>query len=626
MFVVKDISMMYLLQKCFAMLVHLPVVFCRPHSRSDIIAGEDFLALFMSASNEDDRTDLEVQASTMQYDVAALRPISRGSRSSRYEKEHSNDLDRGVKIEYLPLEAMFTTVKQKDDIDDGSEEDDIEMRKISDDIQQRLRRIYTQHQEINSKTSSEQTRVKDTRPAQVIAVSVSSSVGVSRVHKNPVTEKVVGRNKVSAADDAVVISKNKKSDFNIDEGEPTTKEKDYIQGESTNKHAVITAPGANEAYLEQQRTRHQRRQEPMHPYHQTIIFHNENKEGAQARSVSYSSVVQSFNPSGEWKGTDAKDMPVSKNITDFDEDIKKFTGKIFNEPAKNYGEPEKIYSEPAKIYSEPAKVYGQPEKIYSEPAKVYGEPAKIYSEPAKIYSEPAKIYSEPAKIYGEPAKVYSEPEKPYQEPSKFGAIVKPIVSVKFGTHISPDKEEFITHPVEAKTKTDKPTQVPPTIVDYSKKTYDELNAPREEVNFESKKIVDDGSYRPSEHEHVEQNWEEPEQDYRPVTPVPRGEQYESTPEQNYEVDEAVSVQTNGRAHGVQSPKKKDDENQKVGYVVEGRNFRKYRVEERTADGFIVGEYGVVSHDDGSLRGVRYTADGTTNPRLIYDALMKFLSL
>lgn len=100
------------------------------------------------------------------------------------------------------------------------------------------------------------------------------------------------------------------------------------------------------------------------------------------------------------------------------------------------------------------------------------------------------------------------------------------------------------------------------------------------------------------------------------------------PEQNYEVDEAVSVESNGRAHGVQPKQQKDatDDNQKVGYVVEGRNYRKYRVEERTSDGFIVGEYGVVSHNDGSLRGVRYTADGTISPRLIYDALMKFLSL
>lgn len=112
------------------------------------------------------------------------------------------------------------------------------------------------------------------------------------------------------------------------------------------------------------------------------------------------------------------------------------------------------------------------------------------------------------------------------------------------------------------------------------------------------------------------------------------------PEQNYEVDESVSIMTNGRTHGVQQDGKAappaltnqsvddsvDPNGQKVGYVVEGRNFRKYRVEERTSDGFIVGEYGVVSHNDGSLRGVRYTADSTINPRVIYDALMKFLSL
>ncbi|CAH1953742.1 unnamed protein product [Acanthoscelides obtectus] len=108
------------------------------------------------------------------------------------------------------------------------------------------------------------------------------------------------------------------------------------------------------------------------------------------------------------------------------------------------------------------------------------------------------------------------------------------------------------------------------------------------------------------------------------------------PEQNYEVEETISLVTNGRAHGVHQPTstpkeehynaKKLDDNQKVGYVVEGRNYKKYRVEERTSDGFIVGEYGVVSHNDGSLRGVRYTADGTINPKVISEALMKFLSL
>lgn len=135
----------------------------------------------------------------------------------------------------------------------------------------------------------------------------------------------------------------------------------------------------------------------------------------------------------------------------------------------------------------------------------------------------------------------------------------------------------------------------------------------------------------------ERNYEIPEQNHGSP------EKNYATPEKNYEVEEAVSVMTNGRAHGVQLPvvtapadstvrdfnvqhEQSQDPNSKFGYVVEGRNFRKYQVEERTPDGFIVGEYGVVSHDDGSLRGVRYTADGTINPRLIYDALVKFLSL
>lgn len=140
-------------------------------------------------------------------------------------------------------------------------------------------------------------------------------------------------------------------------------------------------------------------------------------------------------------------------------------------------------------------------------------------------------------------------------------------------------------------------------------------------------------YPKNDTESSEKNWEVDEKEEEKRGPLVYG-----APEQNYEVDESVSVMSNGRVHGVQpfhsgqtTPTievKKDatNDNQKVGYVVEGRNYRKYRVEERTSDGFIVGEYGVVSHNDGSLRGVRYTADGTINPRLIYDALMKFLSL
>lgn len=195
--------------------------------------------------------------------------------------------------------------------------------------------------------------------------------------------------------------------------------------------------------------------------------------------------------------------------------------------------------------------------------------------------------------------------------------------------------------------------------------YDDINKPSGSM-AESKDIYVTSKYNPSEYnesidkttgqwkqpeahqrkhvEPTERNWGIPERNYatqqKPYSPPSTLPLVYGQPEQNYEVDEAVSVMTNGRAHGVQPsqpgvlqqdnrnkpPNTKKDDNQKVGYVVEGRNYRKYRVEERTSDGFIVGEYGVVSHDDGSLRGVRYTADGTISPRLIYDALMKFLSL
>ncbi|XP_019891172.2 mucin-5AC [Musca domestica] len=71
----------------------------------------------------------------------------------------------------------------------------------------------------------------------------------------------------------------------------------------------------------------------------------------------------------------------------------------------------------------------------------------------------------------------------------------------------------------------------------------------------------------------------------------------------------------------------DGDDSKVAYVVEGRNYRKYRVETKTDDGYIVGEYGVVHHDDGNLRGVRYTADiNNTDRSLIQKALLTFLKL
>lgn len=254
---------------------------------------------------------------------------------------------------------------------------------------------------------------------------------------------------------------------------------------------------------------------------------------------------------------------------------RRYEASIYNHPAKMYPhQAPKAYEKSSRsygegtrnMYSQPEMNYGEPARVYSEPAKVYGEPAKVYSEPSKIYGEPAKVYGEPERVYGEPAKVYSEPSRVYSEPAK---------------------------------------------------VYSE---PAKIYSEPSKIYGSDG--RPIDHRIRHEG--EPE-------------------EENYEVDEAVSVGSNGNVHGPQivtesspittskpplssSTSQDSGDGHKVGYVVEDRNYRKYRVEERTPDGFIVGEYGVVSHDDGSLRGVRYTADGTIDPRLIYDALMKFLAL
>lgn len=210
----------------------------------------------------------------------------------------------------------------------------------------------------------------------------------------------------------------------------------------------------------------------------------------------------------------------------------------------------------------PSNYPAQQSKHNQDNSRPFSQPTKLYSEPSRVYSEPAKVYSEPARVYGEPEKVYSEPAKVYSEPAR----------------VYSEPSKFYSEPAR--------------------------------VYSEPARVYG--------------------MDGRPVKTSKDAEEPE---EENYEIDEAVSVGSNGNVHGPQavtessgSNAQESDDGHKVGYVVEGRNYRKYRVEERTPDGFIVGEYGVVSHDDGSLRGVRYTADGNINPRLIHDTLMKFLAL
>lgn len=159
-------------------------------------------------------------------------------------------------------------------------------------------------------------------------------------------------------------------------------------------------------------------------------------------------------------------------------------------------------------------------------------------------------------------------------------------------------------------------QKKPIFNDLLKVPYDILNAPISEptatepikntqiqINHQQK-INDTITNYHHFQQFVQKNSQQPR-----LSTSPSLEHYQSTPmpEQNYEVDETVSLMTNGRAHGIQSTTPKlppsptdiekkflpsihavDGQDAKFGVVFEGRDFRKYKVEEKTPDGFIVG--------------------------------------
>lgn len=324
---------------------------------------------------------------------------------------------------------------------------------------------------------------------------------------------------------------------------------------------------------------------------------------SSASLSSYQTVVYG-NIQQQASGAASARLPVPRSISSYPSREQKiapsgplYQARVYSEPAKVYSEPAKVYSEPAKVYSEPAKVYGQPEKVYSEPAKYYSEPAKIYSEPAKFYSEPAKVYSEPARNYGVP-------------PTPF--------------------------PTTTTTSTTTP-KVPSTtsrkiLFNLDKLPYDLLNAPNRNLDLQSNDQQETGQAKSVHMEELFYNSKPPQ------TGQVTNAEVDSLHEDQQSNDEVVEEQGDQveldeeqqgeekNGEGSVKSQTKNGDNNKTGYVVEGRTYRKYRVEEKTPDGFIVGEYGVVSHNDGNLRGVRYTADSNINPRLIYDALLKFLSL
>lgn len=68
-----------------------------------------------------------------------------------------------------------------------------------------------------------------------------------------------------------------------------------------------------------------------------------------------------------------------------------------------------------------------------------------------------------------------------------------------------------------------------------------------------------------------------------------------------------------------------DSGYKLGYTVSEGNLKKFRYEERTPEGAIVGEFGF-HKNDGVIRGVRYSAEPGVHPKVLYEALVKFFTL
>lgn len=415
---------------------------------------------------------------------------------------------------------------------------------ISDNSAQKLvDRIAEQSSEPSSKTDGDSD--------VVVAVRVSSSVGRPSVKRIPAKKTAPTKNEdgipsqnqntIASEETPSLVAEANKSEFSVDESEPITSisdmpSKDY--GQEYPADIRVLPSYSTPEYEDASRDKLQPVQ------HGTVIYHNNPREPARGRSVSYSAVIQTLPQQG-------------------------------------------------KAWEE-----GKHEQLLDRQERHYDNSQTPYANSYGGFQELPKS-----------ANVFNETQ---------------MASINSGS-MAETKDHYVTSKYN-----------PPEYNESTEKSLNNENPWRKTA--EPYKNV----------EPTERNWEVQDKSYPPRiqnSPAKLPTVY-GQPEQNYEVDESVSLMTNGRTHGIQDLKgtrqkvpsatpaldsknvesTTDANGQKVGYVVEGRNYRKYRVEERTSDGFIVGEYGVVSHNDGTLRGVRYTADGTINPRLIYDALMKFLSL
>ncbi|XP_013793669.1 uncharacterized protein LOC106477675 [Limulus polyphemus] len=69
----------------------------------------------------------------------------------------------------------------------------------------------------------------------------------------------------------------------------------------------------------------------------------------------------------------------------------------------------------------------------------------------------------------------------------------------------------------------------------------------------------------------------------------------------------------------------DEKSYNVRYSIDDGRLRRFRHEEKTPEGLIVGELGI-HRGNGVIRGVQYTAEADVHPKLLYETLVKFLSL
>lgn len=613
----------------------VPNTASHPVPKNDLVFGEDFLSIYINQDkrhpsrnvkyrskflfDSDDRPDdiankdiVPVPPSSVLADKRYTDNKYPQQQHNVFETDVSSDASKTNKNEVDPnknIVKLVTTGSKIVFFED--DEDDDDALTMNGKVGKRF----------DHDVSASQMADDMTMPDEIKVVSVSVSSSRTRT-------KITEPEKQS-----LTASKSMKDELMVDEDEPAT---DSLNQESMRIHTIISPPSnlKPESIDGNQPAQ-------MNPV-QTVIIHDDGeyqREGsARPRSVSYSSVSQTIHrrqfenaPVNLTRKTGQSHLPQPK------------LPKIYSEPAKIYSEPAHSYSQASKVYGEPSKFYSEPSKVYSEPSKVYSEPEKVYSVPSKVYSEPSKVYSEPAKFYSEPSKVYSQPSKVYGEPSKFYSLPAGTIEQPQPVTIKPT---IITTTTRATTTTNSPpTSHKKIIFNLDKLPYDLLNAPAGDntngylhVNShtgEKRFHPSSGTLhrQPYPAMHADQmDAHHPNADLVNSSMIDMIEnRFQSTislskiPEPSVpESRTTTKLDESSSSSSVDSGN--DDVDPKVGYVVEGRNFRKYRVEEKTSDGFIVGEYGVVSTNDGSLRGVRYTADSDINPNLIYKALMKFLSL